>query len=85
MNPDSIFIPSIKLTPEIKDMDMIRRAVNCYFDADYKGMKGFIIEYGEEYFFRDLVKYFKLGYWHNPVNQYYTFAGITVSFFGIYN
>jgi hypothetical protein len=85
MDPETIFLPCERKIATITDQDIIKQAVNCYFEINYKGMKGFILEYGEETFFSDLVKYLNSGYWRNPVNKYYTFTGITIAFFKIYN
>jgi hypothetical protein len=79
-----IFIPSKRDVAEIQDPSMMNQIISLYLDRQFKEMKGFILEYGEENFFSDLVIHFKYGYWRNPTNRYYVFAGITVAFFKIY-
>jgi hypothetical protein len=81
---EEIFIPSKRITVLVSDAAMIDEAINCYLDGRKEEMKGFILEYGEEQFFSDLVRYFEAGYWRNPRNKYHLFVGITVSFFKIY-
>jgi hypothetical protein len=84
MNPETVFIPSTKPDPTIKDREFLRLAVNSYFSCDYKQMKGFILEYGEKEFFEDLVTYLNSGYWRNSNNKYVVFRAIVISFFDIY-
>jgi hypothetical protein len=84
MDPETVFIPVSKPCPTIRDIDFVRRAVNCYFMCDYKEMKGFILEYGEKEFFEDLVTYFDSSYWRNSNNKYLTFRGIVIAFFDVF-
>ncbi|MGD0340263.1 MAG: hypothetical protein ABSA76_00945 [Bacteroidales bacterium] len=84
METETIFIPSTKPNSTIKDVILVRLAVNSYFACDYQEMKGFILEYGEKDFFDDLVTYLEAGHWRNPSNKYRVFRGMVIAFFDIY-
>jgi len=72
---------SDRIKKSLYDSEMMLEAVNSYFSCDFLQMKGFILEYGEEKFFIDLVKYFAAVYWNNPANKYATLAGMVIAFF----
>lgn len=86
MNPE-IFTPILKEEDKklFQDADLLKEAINCFIEANYKGMKGFILEYGEENFFSDLRHYFARGHWLRPGNKYEVFSGIVIAFHKIYD
>jgi hypothetical protein len=80
------FVPpeTESIKKSVNDFQLLKEAINAYFSLNFKAMKGIILEYGEENFFKDLSIYFTQGYWRIPANKYATFAGMTIAFFIIY-
>jgi hypothetical protein len=79
------FVPPLtkRIKNSLVDPELMIAAVNSYFSCDFKSMRGFIMEYGEDHFFYDLNLFFTNGYWQNPANKYASFVGIVISFFRI--
>lgn len=85
MDPKTFMPPTTeRIKNSVLDFELLNQAINSYFSLDFPRMKGFILEYGEEEFFKDLSIYFTSGYWKNPDDKYATFAGMIIAFFKIY-